>query len=329
MAKFYSIQGTTNQMVHVFVQSAGATNGAGVTGLSFSASGFTMAYIREGQAAHSLVTKTGSGNLGTYVSGNWLEVSPGTMPGVYEFHVPNAAVTNSGGAGRVVFIGVGNASMAPVPFEIQLDPSNSLFTPILAATTHSGATIPIVSTVARVLLADTCSTVARTLLVDTATRVLLVDTASRVLLADTVSTVARALLVDTATVVLNVNTCTNVLSATVATYAAGQNPSTFILATTANKLVTDATGFVTVGTNGDKTGYRLSVAGVDDILDDAIGDSTVTVRQALKAAVAALAGKLSGAGTTTVSIRNVADDTNVIVATVDATGNRSAVTLTL
>lgn len=78
-----------------------------------------------------------------------------------------------------------------------------------------------------------------------------------------------------------------------------------------------------------KTGYALSATGVDGILDETIGDSTVTMRQALKVAVSALAGKLSGAATTTVSIRNVADDADVIVATVDADGNRSAVTLTL
>ncbi len=298
MAKFVTVQGTTSQMIHLFVQSAGATNGVGMTGLSFSASGFTMAYIRDGQAAHSLVTKTGSGlNLGTYVSGAWIEVNSGTMPGVYEFHVPNAAVTNSGGANRVVFIGVGNASMAPIPFEIQMYPGTGLVTPVLAATTHAGSTIPIVSTVARVLLADT------------------------------VSTVARVLLVDTASVVNVATTVTG--GVTVATYAAGMAPNTQVLSTTANKLVTDASGFVTVGTNNDKTGYRLSATGVDDVLDEAIGDSTVTMRQALKAAVSALAGKLSGAGTTTVTIRNVADDTDVIVATVDATGNRSAVALTL
>lgn len=244
MAKFYTVQGTTSQIVHVFVQSAGATNGAGYTGLSFSASGFTMNYIRQGQSTCFAVTLTGSGlNVGTYVSGAWIQVDSASMPGVYEFHVPNAAVTNSGSAGRVVFIGVGNASMAPVPFEIQLDPTISLFTPILAATTHAGVTIANV---------QTCATVTRALLVDT------VSTLTRGLLVDTVSTVARALLVDTATVALNVNTATTVLNATVATYAAGMAPNTQVLATTGNKLITDGSGFITVGTNNDKTGYSLA-----------------------------------------------------------------------
>lgn len=68
---------------------------------------------------------------------------------------------------------------------------------------------------------------------------------------------------------------------------------------------------------------------IDEIWDELIGDSTVTARQAMKAFMASLAGKLSGAATTTVLIRNVADDVNRITATVDADGNRSAVTLSL
>jgi hypothetical protein len=43
--------------------------------------------------------------------------------------------------------------------------------------------------------------------------------------------------------------------------------------------------------------------------------------------LAAMAGKVSGAATTTINIRDNADTKNRIVATVDADGNRSAVTL--
>lgn len=44
--------------------------------------------------------------------------------------------------------------------------------------------------------------------------------------------------------------------------------------------------------------------------------------------LAVAVGKLSGAETTEVTIRNPADDANVVVATVDSDGNRSAVTVT-
>jgi hypothetical protein len=76
------------------------------------------------------------------------------------------------------------------------------------------------------------------------------------------------------------------------------------------------------------TASALAADAVDEILDDTIGDGTITVRQALRVLIAGMAGKLSGAATSTITIRNTADSANVIVATVDADGNRSAVTVT-
>lgn len=85
-----------------------------------------------------------------------------------------------------------------------------------------------------------------------------------------------------------------------------------------------------VGGRMDATvdGTGMEAGAIDAILDDTIGDSTLTVRQALRVLVAGMAGKLSGGATTTISIRNIADSANVIVATVDADGNRSAVVVT-
>lgn len=66
------------------------------------------------------------------------------------------------------------------------------------------------------------------------------------------------------------------------------------------------------------------------LLDLANGIETgLTPRQALRLISAAMAGKLSGATTTTITIRNTADSKNRITATVDADGNRSAVTYDL
>lgn len=76
------------------------------------------------------------------------------------------------------------------------------------------------------------------------------------------------------------------------------------------------------------TASALASDAVDEILDDTIGDGSITVRQALRVLIAGMAGKLSGAATTTVTIRNLADSANVVQATVDASGNRSAVTVT-
>lgn len=66
----------------------------------------------------------------------------------------------------------------------------------------------------------------------------------------------------------------------------------------------------------------------DALLDRTAGvEATFTVRQALRLMLAALAGKLSGAATTTVTIRAADDSKDRLVATVDADGNRTALTL--
>lgn len=73
------------------------------------------------------------------------------------------------------------------------------------------------------------------------------------------------------------------------------------------------------------SGERNSTA--DALLDRADGiETSLTPRGALRLLSAAEAGKLSGAATTTVTIRNVGDSKDRITATVDANGNRSAVT---
>lgn len=80
------------------------------------------------------------------------------------------------------------------------------------------------------------------------------------------------------------------------------------------------------------TGDVLTTANVADAILDAVNgvETDVTLRQALRLIAAATAGKISGAATTTITIRNaVVDDKNRIVATVDSDGNRSAITYDL
>lgn len=102
--------------------------------------------------------------------------------------------------------------------------------------------------------------------------------------------------------------------------------------TYAGGAVASVTDPVTVAT-ASKTGYALSTAGVDAIWDRADGiESGITPRQAMRAVAAALAGILSGADGTTITLKAigaVADGTTRIVATVDSNGNRSAITLTV
>ncbi len=73
----------------------------------------------------------------------------------------------------------------------------------------------------------------------------------------------------------------------------------------------------------------LTSAAIDNILDEAI-DGSITARQALKALLAFVAGKTSGAGTEEITFKSAADGTTtVIVMTVNDNGERSEVTMTL
>lgn len=73
---------------------------------------------------------------------------------------------------------------------------------------------------------------------------------------------------------------------------------------------------------------RLSTSGADDLLDRSAGiETNRTLRQGLRLILAALCGKLSGAATTSIAIRDTNDTKDRIAATVDSDGNRSAVTL--
>jgi hypothetical protein len=106
-----------------------------------------------------------------------------------------------------------------------------------------------------------------------------------------------------------------------ATTLAGQGAATATL-----------TALGTLASSITVTGATLTTANVASAILDAAGgvETNVTMRQALRLIVAALAGKLSGASTTTITIRNaVEDDTSRIIATVDSNGNRSAITYDL
>ncbi len=69
-------------------------------------------------------------------------------------------------------------------------------------------------------------------------------------------------------------------------------------------------------------------ANADALLDRAAGVETgMTLRQAMRLISSVLLGKVSGAATATNTFRDVNDSTDRVVSTVDADGNRSAVTL--
>lgn len=74
------------------------------------------------------------------------------------------------------------------------------------------------------------------------------------------------------------------------------------------------------------TAYATALAAeVDAVWDEAV-DGSVTARQSVRLQNSAMAGKASGLGTTTAVYRDLADTIDRVSATVDADGNRTAVT---
>lgn len=99
----------------------------------------------------------------------------------------------------------------------------------------------------------------------------------------------------------------------------GSPTTTLNLSGTTVSDVSGAVGSVT-GAVGSVTGLTVALIWAQVI------ETGFTATQSLRLILAALAGKLSGAATTSVVIRDVNDAKNRISATVDADGNRTAVT---
>lgn len=76
----------------------------------------------------------------------------------------------------------------------------------------------------------------------------------------------------------------------------------------------------------DKAGFSLSAAGIDAIHDEVI-EGAYTLRQLIRIMAAVLAGKSAGGGTAEITFTGVDGTTTRVTATVDANGNRTAMTL--
>ena len=86
----------------------------------------------------------------------------------------------------------------------------------------------------------------------------------------------------------------------------------------------EAVDQVIVGTNNDKTDYRLSSTGVDDILDEVV-EGTTTLRELLRGVASLFMSKSSGGGTATLVFRDYGDTKDRFTFTVDVSGNRTNV----
>jgi hypothetical protein len=79
------------------------------------------------------------------------------------------------------------------------------------------------------------------------------------------------------------------------------------------------------------TTIPTAISNLNDITADNVLDATVegtySLKEVLRIMSGVLAGKLSGGGTTTLTFRDISDSLDRVVATVDSSDNRSAITI--
>ena len=110
----------------------------------------------------------------------------------------------------------------------------------------------------------------------------------------------------------------NVTGSTASIAAAGITSTSFDTgAITATAIASDAIGASELATD--------AVTEIANAVAALTIEGSLTLQNALKLVLAAAAGKVSGADSTTITIRDTTDTYNRIVATVDQYGNRSAV----
>jgi hypothetical protein len=303
--------------------------GQGLTGLSSASVGLIISTICDVEAAATTYTVAGStietiATLGTYAAPTatkcrFAEVDATNHPGLYEFQFADArfSVANA----RMLSISaIGAANLLEREYEIELvryDPQDSVrmgMTALPNAVPGTNGGLP---------------------------------TQNGTKLNQTVDLTAGQSIA-----------ASSIPNATIGGYAAGQDPVTLInlgvpdvnVKTESNHDFTAlqktslnaATPSVSVDIGGiQNTSFAAGAIDAAALATDAANEIAdayldranaievgLTPRQAQRLEAAALAGKLSGAATTTVVIRNaVADSKNRITATVDSDGNRSAVAI--
>jgi hypothetical protein len=123
MPKLSKVVGSTSEIWELFIQDSASTVGAGKTGLAYNTASLTCYYKRNTATGTTSVSLADIVALGTYVSGGFKEVDPSNMPGVYEFHPPNAALAS--GAQSVTFFFKGASGMVVLPLEVELTLTNN------------------------------------------------------------------------------------------------------------------------------------------------------------------------------------------------------------
>jgi len=119
--KYKLYKATTSKLIPIFIQDTTSVTGKGLIGLTYTSSGLSWYYLREGAAAPVAVTLADL-VVGTWASGGFKEIDATNMPGFYQVGVPNAAI--AAGANSVSMVLRGATNMVPRPLEIELDAIN-------------------------------------------------------------------------------------------------------------------------------------------------------------------------------------------------------------
>lgn len=296
MGKLSIAPGSTSISLYVFVNDSTSTTGGGRTGLVFNSAGLTAFYVRSRSAPVAITLATLASNAAAWATGGFIEVDATNLPGVYRLDVPDAAFAS--GSRSVVLYLRGASNMVPLPLEVDLDSEVdvSLWRGTQPNTLTSGRL--------------------------DATAVIVSDKTGYSLTATT------GLGNQTANITGNLSGSVGSVSGNV-----GGSVGSVVAAVTVGTINTNAITAGSIATSalngkGDwnigKTGYALSSSGLDAITVE----TGLNARQSLAIIASSAAGVLAGAATATVTIAAAGvPATNRITATTDASGNRTAVTL--
>lgn len=331
-------RGSASVILHVFIADSSSTAGAGLTGVTNASSGLAGRKLREGETISAALSFEDVTALGTYQapSSNTTvrirQLDATSMPGWYEVHLHNDWLDATGGRRTLSFQLRGVTNMAPLNVQIQLTDPINVAGGVLQANVKQWSDTAVAAT-------DTAGYPKVTIksgagageigLTSGRANADLVAISAHTGAADNL----QSMLDGTGGVTLSATLGTNAIPAaaiatgaiTSAKFAAGALDANAIAtgAITGAKFATDA-----IDANA------LAAAAANEIRDAVFARTfsaaynSHTFDELMKLMAAVLLGKASGLATTSATYRNLADSANAVAATVDADGNRSAVTRT-
>ena len=295
-------RGQGSIVLRIKILNSSVATGAGLTGLSSTSSGLIISTIADNEATATSYTVAASNvetitTLGTYAAPSsgkcrFREVDATNHKGVYEIQLADARFNVSSAKSVLVSVlGATNAAETDVVIPLRdLDPFDAVRAGLTALpNVASGSAGAIITSGTGTAQLNVSGGTAAADMVEIAGQT--VTAAAAVTFPSTVSSLT----------------------------AAGVRSE---LAVELGRIDT------TIGSRLASASYTAApsaAAIADAVLDDAV-EGSETLRQAVRLIRAAAVGKLSGAATTEITIRDAADTKARITATVDSNGNRSAVT---